>query len=55
MKCSNCGKDCGTIFRCGNCGDVKCVKCPSKQNIPGNYHQFSCMACKKKGTVKRIS
>lgn len=62
MKCPNCGKESNSVFKCGNCGDVRCLKCHGKvgpatsssSSTPGNYNQLGCRVCKKY-EIKRIS
>ncbi len=57
MICPSCGKSASSVFRCMNCGDVRCTLCagPSKKggNAPGNYHQLACRLCRKQ-EVKKI-
>jgi hypothetical protein len=62
MKCLNCGQESSAVFGCGNCGDVRCLKCHGKTGpksssssaTAGNYNQLACLVCRKH-EVKRIS
>lgn len=58
MTCPSCGKNSSSVFRCNECGDVRCTVCPGPAgkggNAPGNYHQLPCKLCRKK-EVEKIS
>ena len=53
MDCPTCGKKSASVFRCNNCGDVRCTVC-GNGSVPCNYQSCSCKACGKK-TINRIS
>jgi len=58
MICTSCGKKSYAVFRCGNCDDLRCLKCEGKSSsgssITGSYNQLSCVICKKR-EVKRLN
>jgi hypothetical protein len=59
MKCPNCSKDSTAVYRCNNCGDVRCLKCKGNSGLssagtPGGYDKMHCYICKKQ-EVKKIS
>jgi hypothetical protein len=57
MACPCCGKNGTSVFKCTNCGDVRCTSCEgiSKKGgrPPGNYNQLPCALCRKK-EIKRL-
>ena len=57
MKCPACGKNTFAVYKCDNCGDVRCgaASCPGTMGGKGAAStNGTCKACKK-GKYKKIS
>ena len=55
LKCPTCGKMSPAVYRCSNCGDVRCNVCNTVSKAPAGYERAMCKACKKKGGIKKIN